>query len=412
MKRLFSIILLLTIALRALAVGSHDDRNNNHWTCNGHDYQNSMTMIGVINVDGVELQSNYIEIGAFCDEVCRGSEIASYYPNANRYLVFLTVYGFANDVITFKLYDHWNGQEYSYDIESVLFTVNAIHGSIGNPYVFDFSSNVTYYSITTNVLPSGTGYVSGGGNYQYGELCTLTASPNSGYKFLYWMKDGVEISTNPTYTFTVTENATYSACFVTNVTYDPHWTTNPHQYEHTMTMVGVVEIDGVEQRVPYYEVGAFCGSECRGSAMLEYLPRYDKYLAFLTVYGDDGDNINFRLFNQNSWSEVYKQALSLSFVTDTICGNPDEPYVFNFTDFLTITTQLQPAAAGTVTGGGEYMPGTTCTLTAVPISVYSFVNWTKDGVVVSYNPTYSFVVTDNAIYTANFEWNNPGGDII
>lgn len=412
MKRLFSIILLLTIALRALAVGSHDDRYTKHWTCDGHDYQNSMTMVGVINVDGVELQSDAIEIGAFCDGVCRGSEIASYYPNANRYLVFLTVYGFANDVITFKLYDHWNGQEYSYDIESVLFTVNAIHGSIGNPYVFDFSSNVTYYSITTNVLPSGTGYVSGGGNYQYGELCILTASPNSGYKFLYWMKDGVEISTNPTYTFTVTENATYSACFITNTTYNLHWNFNPHQYEHTMTMVGVVEIDGVEQRVPYYEVGAFCGSECRGSAMLEYLPRYDKYLAFLTVYGEDGDNINFRLFNQNSWSEVYKQALSLSFVTDTICGNPDEPYVFNFTDFLTITTQLQPAAAGTVTGGGEYMPGTTCTLTAVPISVYSFVNWTKDGVVVSYNPTYSFVVTDNAIYTANFEWNNPGGDYI
>ena len=333
MKRLFSIILLLTVALRTLAVGSHDDRYTKHWTCDGHDYQNSMTMVGVINVDGVELQSDAIEIGAFCDGVCRGSEIASYYPNADRYLVFLTVYGSANDLITFRLYNHWNGLEYNDDIESVTFTVNAIWGSVGNPYVFDFSSNVTYYSITTNVLPSGTGNVTGGGDYQYGRPCTLTASPNSGYKFLYWMKDGEEIATNATYSFTVTENATYSACFATNATYNPHWTANPHQYEHTMTMVGVVEIDGVEQRVPYYEVGAFCGSECRGSAMLEYLPRYDKYLAFLTVYGDDGNNINFRLFNQNSWSEVYKQALSLSFVTDTICGNPDEPYVFNFTDF-------------------------------------------------------------------------------
>lgn len=412
MKRLFSIILLLTVALRALAVGSHDDRYTKHWTCDGHDYQNSMTMVGVINVDGVELQSDAIEIGAFCDGVCRGSEIASYYPNADRYLVFLTVYGSANDLITFRLYNHWNGLEYNDDIESVTFTVNAILGSVGNPYVFDFSSNVTYYSITTNVLPSGTGNVTGGGDYQYGRPCTLTASPNSGYKFLYWMKDGEEIATNATYSFTVTENATYSACFATNATYNPHWTANPHQYEHTMTMVGVVEIDGVEQRVPYYEVGAFCGSECRGSAMLEYLPRYDKYLAFLTVYGDDGNNINFRLFNQSSWSEVYKQALSLSFVTDTICGNPDEPYVFNFTDFLTITTQLQPSVAGTVNGGGEYMPGEICTLTAVPLSVYSFINWTKDGVVVSNSATYSFVVTENATYTANFEWINPGGEYI
>ena len=79
---------------------------------------------------------------------------------------------------------------------------------------------------------------------------------------------------------------------------------------------------------------------------------------------------------------------------------------------MTITTQLQPSVAGTVNGGGEYMPGEICTLTAVPLSVYSFINWTKDGVVVSNSATYSFVVTENATYTANFEWINPGGEYI
>lgn len=402
MKRLFSIILLLTVALRTLAVGSHDDRYTKHWTCDGHDYQNSMTMVGVINVDGVELQSDAIEIGAFCDGVCRGSEIASYYPNADRYLVFLTVYGSANDLITFKLYDHWEGLEYSYDIESVSFSVNAIHGSVGNPYVFDFSSNVTYYSITTNVLPSGTGNVTGGGDYQYGQPCTLTASPNSGYKFLYWMKDGEKIATNATYSFTVTENATYSACFATIATYNPHWTANSHQYEHTMTMVGLVEIDGVEQYVPYYEVGAFYGSECRGSAMLQYIPRYDKYLAFLTVYGNDGNSVRFRLYNHYNGYEVSKVTPAFNFVTDTICGNPGEPYVFSFTDYITITTQVYPNNTGTVSGGGNFLPGEICTVTATPYSDYVFRYWTDNNVVVSTNAEYSFYVEQSRVLKAVF----------
>lgn len=407
MKRLFSTIILLTIALRVLAVDAFDNQYTKHWTCNGHDYPNSMTIVGVIHVDGEELQADYMEIGAFCNGVCRGSEILSYYPNTDRYLVFMSVYGTANDDLTFKLYNHEYEYELELNIQSVSFTANAIIGTVGDPYVFDFSSNVTYYSITTNILPEGTGYVEGGGNYQNGQLCTLTASPNSGYKFLYWMKDGVEISTNPTYTFTVTENATYSACFVTNVTYDPHWTTNPHQYEHTMTMVGVVEIDGVEQRVPYYEVGAFCGSECRGSAMLQYLPKFDKYLAFLTVYGNDGNSIRFRLYNHYYGYEISKVTPVFAFVADTICGNPGEPYVFSFTDYMTITTQADPSYMGTVTGGGTFLPGEMCTVTATPYADYAFRYWTDNGVVVSTDAVYSFYVEQSRVLKAVFAPNLP-----
>lgn len=215
-------------------------------------------------------------------------------------------------------------------------------------YVFDFSSSVTNYSITANALPS----------------------------------------------------------------YNPHWTFNPHQYEHTMTMVGLVKVDGEEQRAPYFEVGAFCDNECRGSAMLQYLPRYDKYLAFLTVYGEDGNSIKFKLFDHSNGYEVGRETLPFLFAADTICGNPGEPFVFDFANLLTITTQVQPSGGGTVTGGGEYFPGELCTLTAEPNNVYSFTNWTKDGIVVSDSASYSFVVTENATYTANFEWINPGGDYI
>lgn len=405
------------MAFKVFAFGSSDGDIQKHWTYDSHQYPYNMTMIGAIQIDGEEQQSEYLEIGAFCGGECRGSELLAYYPAVEKYLVFLTVYGSNDDEITFKLYDHQTEAELDLENQqAVPFSANAFFGNPNEPYLFGFNSDVTWLSITANVMPEGSGYVNGYdsfyGNFTYGSTCTLEASPEWNYQFLYWMKDGVQVSTSATYSFTVTEDANYTAYFVLGSYINPYWTYNSHLYEHSMTMIGIVKIDGEEQRSPYLEIGAFCESECRGSTLMQYIPTLDRYLAFLTVFGNDENIINFRLFDHYNGYEVDRMAPSFSFAADAICGNPDEPYVFNFTDFLTITTQLQPAAAGTVTGGGEYMPGTTCTLTAVPISVYSFVNWTKDGVVVSYNPTYSFVVTDNAIYTANFEWNNPGGDYI
>jgi hypothetical protein len=49
-----------------------------------------------------------------------------------------------------------------------------------------------------------------------------------------------------------------------------------------------------------------------------------------------------------------------------------------------------------------FAPGSTCVLTAIPNEGYSFVNWTKDGAVVSTEQTYSFAVTEDAALVANF----------
>ena len=67
-----------------------------------------------------------------------------------------------------------------------------------------------------------------------------------------------------------------------------------------------------------------------------------------------------------------------------------------------ITAEANPAEGGTVSGGGTYYEGRLCTLTAVSDYDYNFVNWTKDGVVVSTEPSYSFMVTEDATYVANF----------
>jgi hypothetical protein len=68
----------------------------------------------------------------------------------------------------------------------------------------------------------------------------------------------------------------------------------------------------------------------------------------------------------------------------------------------TISASATPSIGGTVTGMGSYFSGQTCTLRAIANEGFYFVNWTKNGAVVSTNATYSFAVTGNATYVANF----------
>lgn len=395
------------MAFKVFAFGSSDEGIQKHWTYDSHQFPFNMTMIGAIQIDGEEQQSEYLEIGAFCGEECRGSEVLTYYPTADKYLVFLTVYGANNDVITFRLYDHQTETELEVEsLQEATFTANAIFGTPNEPYLFGFNSELIMLTITANVLPEGSGYVNGNstysGTFSQGATCTLQASPSGNYQFQYWMKDGVQVSTAATYSFTVTEDANYSACFVLGTSINPHWTFNPYQYGHSMTMVGVVKIDGEEQRTPYLELGAFCGGECRGNTLMQYVPAMDRYFAFLTVYGEDMNTINFKLYDHYNGYELDRRAPLFAFAADTICGNPGDPYIFNFSTYYSITTIAYPYYAGEVTGGGEYPLGGWCDITATPTPYYLFENWTNEGVVVSDSTTYGFTVTESAIYVANF----------
>ena len=77
----------------------------------------------------------------------------------------------------------------------------------------DVVGNTNQAVITATANPAEGGTVSGSGVYELGDQCTLTATPNTGYTFTNWKKDNTVVSTNATYTFTVTENATYTATF-------------------------------------------------------------------------------------------------------------------------------------------------------------------------------------------------------
>lgn len=89
---------------------------------------------------------------------------------------------------------------------------------LGDALVFDSAPAVRTYTITASIDPSGAGTVTGAGQYKEGESVTIRAVPGDGYKFTGWRENGVAVSTNEAYTFTVTRDMEFTAVFEAKIT--------------------------------------------------------------------------------------------------------------------------------------------------------------------------------------------------
>ena len=100
---------------------------------------------------------------------------------------------------------------------SYSFTVTGDRNLVAN-----FSQTLpTYYAITATANPTAGGTVTGAGSYAAGSSATLTATANEGYTFVNWTMNGTQVSTEPSYTFTVSAAGEYVANFeevITTVT--------------------------------------------------------------------------------------------------------------------------------------------------------------------------------------------------
>ena len=82
-------------------------------------------------------------------------------------------------------------------------------------------------------------------------------------------------------------------------------------------------------------------------------------------------------------------------------GSYEQP-LGDFTTARSYTIVVSAGQGGTVTGGGTYLAGDTCTVVATANVGYNFVNWTENGNQVSAEAEYSFAVTGNRSLVANF----------
>ena len=233
------------------------------------------------------------------------------------------------------------------------FTVNANRTLVAN---FTLNS----YTITATANPSAGGTVTGGGSYNHGASCTLTATANQGYTFTNWTENGNVVSTNANYTFTVNANRTLVANFTAN-TYTINVSANPSNG-------GTVSGSGT------YTYGQSC-----------------------TVVATANTGFTF-----TNWTENGNLVSTNANFTFTVTGNRN--LVANFsTNAHTITAIAEPSDGGTIRGAGNYEYGASCTLTATANEGYNFVEWTKDGVQVSTDASYTFTVTASETYVAHFQ---------
>ena len=78
----------------------------------------------------------------------------------------------------------------------------------------EFTNYQCNSTVTVTAMPTAGGLVTGGGTYSSGSSVTVTATPNSNYLFMHWAEDGIVVSSNPSYTFTVSEDTELEAVFM------------------------------------------------------------------------------------------------------------------------------------------------------------------------------------------------------
>ena len=90
------------------------------------------------------------------------------------------------------------------------------------------------------------GSVTGSGTYSYGETVTLTAIPNSGYRFDHWQDSNTD---NPR-TITVTSDATYIAYFISTQGIDENNTEDIRIYP----MGNQIMVEGTTEEVRMFDI--------------------------------------------------------------------------------------------------------------------------------------------------------------
>lgn len=188
-------------------------------------------------------------------------------------------------------------------------------------------------------------------------------------------------------------------------TYANHWIANPNQYPNTMTITGVVALDEIEQRSDSFEIAAFCGEECRGSVIASFHETFDRYYFYLMVYGNEGDEISFRCYDHKNDYELYMISETIvDFQTNVTTGDVLEPFVFSFKSYqYNVSVDVVPEMGGTISGGGIYKHGDEVSVVANPNDGYIFLNWTENDSVLSEDDDYTFIITSDRNFIANFE---------
>ncbi|MHA4896016.1 ice-binding family protein [Pedobacter sp. PWIIR3] len=234
--------------------------------------------------------------------------------------------------------------------------------------VADYSWSFTAIpQVTITSLPIAGGTTTGAGTSAQGSSVAVSAVPNAGFTFTSWTESGKVVSTSPNYLFIMAGNRALVANF-------------------TAIPVGSFAVNLSSAPV--------AGGITTGSG---------SYVTGTTIAITAVANPGFTFVN---WTENGTVASTSSSFQIVVASN--RTLVANFravpaTQFSVILSS-SPAAGGTTDGEGAYASGTSVTITSARSTGYTFVNWTDKvtGLVVSTSPAYTFVLSANRTFVANF----------
>lgn len=220
--------------------------------------------------------------------------------------------------------------------------------------------------ITVNAAPAEGGTVTGGGAVVNDTSVTMTATPNTGYRFVNWTENGEVVSTDAAYTFTANGSRTLTANFADA----------SQQFDVTVN----ASPSGI---------GTMTGGG-----------KYT-YGTSATVTATAPEGYTFLCWEW--WVDGIRQTASSASHTFTVTDNITLTACFMQNSY-SIRTDVNSDVMGYTYGDNTYVHGESVTVTATPNAGHIFVNWTdENGTVVSTDAEWTFTATGNTTLTANFE---------
>lgn len=131
-----------------------------NWSVNPSDYNHSMIITCVLNINSEESRNTQDVIAAFIGADVRGvTSPMTYLKSQDRYVATLIVYSNGQNVpVTFKVYDQANNVVSNSPVEPINFVADGIIGTLENPFVFSDSSIPKKINYNNLVTPNGDGH--------------------------------------------------------------------------------------------------------------------------------------------------------------------------------------------------------------------------------------------------------------
>jgi hypothetical protein len=122
-----------------------------------------------------------------------------------------------------------------------------------------------------------------------------------------------------------TANANTRAAVKANVTAENNrWVPNASAFANNMNIIAVLESNDM---MGEFEVAAFVNGEVRGSARPTYVEPIDAYVLFMTIYGEEGEEMTFKYYDIYS-DEEHVISNTVAYSDNAVIGSIKEPYMF------------------------------------------------------------------------------------